>query len=73
MAVSPRLVLFPGVGDEPVAELVGEVGVGVVAAAADVDGDVGDEGGGHDVFGPEHVLADALVGVQVVNVQGVRA
>lgn len=41
----PRLVQLPGVDDETVAEFVGHVGEGIVAAAfAEIDGDIRDEG-----------------------------
>lgn len=70
---TPRLVLFQRVHDQTVAELVREVGKGVVARLANVDHRVGDERVGVGVLGPECVAPDALVGAQIEDVDRVRA
>lgn len=69
----PGLILLPGVGDESIAKFIGEVGEGIVATVAEINGDVGNEGGRDYVIGAEDIATDAAVSFQIVDVEGIRA
>lgn len=73
MRVPPRLVQFPAVGYQTVAEFVGRVQKRILATfGPDVDGDISNKRIGVGVFRSQIVFPQYLICGQVEHVDGVR-
>jgi len=68
---SPRLVQLPGVGNQTIAQLIGEIGIGIIAILANIHGNIGDEGIRIGVHGGQFVPPNPRIGGQVENIHGI--